>query len=80
MFIRVGSGWWTKPTWAQPLTPIRADGTWECDITTGGIDERATQIVAFLVPASYAPPLAAGGPALPAELDENAVAKIEVGQ
>jgi hypothetical protein len=38
VFIRVRGGWWTKPYWAEPRTRIRVDGTWVCDITTGGVD------------------------------------------
>lgn len=68
------SGWWTKPYFASPLTTIRSDGTWTCDISTGGSDPLATKIVAFLVPNGYNPPLMAGGQTLPAELYENAVA------
>jgi YVTN family beta-propeller protein len=72
------SGWWTKPYWDSPLTPIRSDGSWTCDITTGGIDQQATQIAAFLVPNGYDPPSMAGGQALPAGLFENAVAQVTV--
>jgi exo-beta-1,3-glucanase (GH17 family) len=72
------SGWWTKPTFASPLTPIQADGSWTTDITTGGIDEQATQIAAFLVPDGYHPPAMAGGGTLPAGLDANAVANVIV--
>jgi hypothetical protein len=72
------SGWWNKPTWASPLTPIRPDGTWTADITTGGLDAQATQIAAFLVPNGYTPPLMAGGQVLPAELYSNAVAYLIV--
>src|SRR5262245_19181302 len=43
----------TKPYWSLPATLILADGTWTCDITTGGVDERATEIVAFLVPKTF---------------------------
>jgi hypothetical protein len=43
-------GWWIKPTCANPLRTIAEDGTWSCNITTGGIDETATGIAAFLVP------------------------------
>ena len=68
------SGWWTKPTFAQPLTPIRPDGTWVTDITTGGIDQNATRIVAYLAPSGYAPPLMSGGQTLPDELEQNTVA------
>jgi hypothetical protein len=45
------SGWWNKPTWASPLTAIDSDGSWTCNITTGGeSDTFATRIIAFLVP------------------------------
>ncbi len=72
------SGWWTKPYWAQPLTPIRSDGTWTTDITTGGTDQLATRIAAFLVPNGYNPPLMSGGQTLPTELFDNAVAYVMV--
>ena len=63
-----GSGWWTKPTFAQPLTPIRSDSTWTCDITTGGNDAYATRIHAFLLPNGVNPPQAGGLTDLPASL------------
>jgi hypothetical protein len=69
-------GWWTKPTDLAPLTVIQNDGTWTCDITTGGADAYATKIAAFLVPQGFVPPLAYGTPTLPAELNTSAVAKM----
>lgn len=72
------SGWWTKPTFANPLTYIQPDGTWITDITTGGSDQNATKIVAYLVPNSYNPPLMRGGQAFPKELFENSVALVMV--
>ncbi len=62
------AGWWTKPYWNNPLTPIAPDGTWVTDITTGGNDPLATQIAAFLVPNGYSPPSLGGAPTLPPEL------------
>ncbi|OGY25961.1 MAG: hypothetical protein A2Z24_02480 [Candidatus Woykebacteria bacterium RBG_16_44_10] len=56
VYIYVVGRWWTKPYWAWPLTDINPDGSWVCDITTGGVDEEATKIAAFLVPNGYAPP------------------------
>lgn len=67
------SGWWNKPTWAQPLTLIEDDGTWTTDITTGGTDQLATKIAAFLVPSGYDPPLMRGGQTLPSALFSDAV-------
>lgn len=72
------TGWWTKPYWNKPLTFIQIDGSWICDITTGGIDERARKIAAFLVPIGYGPPLMSGESSLPQELYQNAVAYIIV--
>ncbi len=68
------SGWWTKPYFSDPLTPILSDGTWTTDITTGGSDELAADIAAFLVPKSYTPPAMSGEADLPQELYTNAVA------
>jgi hypothetical protein len=70
------SSWWTKPYWAWPLTSINPDGTWATDITTGGTDQLATRIAAFLVPNGYDPPLMGGGQTLSPELFDNAVAYV----
>lgn len=43
-------GWWTKPYWATPLTSIKGNGTWKCDITTSANDSQATEVIAFLIP------------------------------
>ena len=69
-------GWWNKPSDAARQIPLQNDGTWTCDITTGGADAYATKIAAFLVPQSYTPPLAQGDTTLPAELSTNAVASV----
>jgi len=73
--IKVRGGWWTKPYWDEPLTRVDPNGSWQCDITTGGIDEQATEIAAFLVPSGYSPPLMSGQRSLPAELRDDAVAE-----
>jgi hypothetical protein len=68
------SGWWNKPYWNSPLTKIKSDGTWSCNINTGGNDIKATRIAAFLVPAKYVPPKMAGEKNLPSKLYKNSVA------
>ncbi len=68
------SGWWTKPYFASPLTSIQDDGAWVADITTGGSDEQATDIAAFLVPLGYTPPQMSGGAVLPDELFSSSAA------
>ncbi len=50
VYIYVG-GWWNKPTWANPTTPIDSNGSWTCNITTSiPGDTYATKIIAFLIP------------------------------
>jgi hypothetical protein len=71
-------GWWNKPYWAQPLTPISANGKWTCDIDTGGRDIYATKVAAFLVPKDYEPPELHGTSSLPSGLYKNAVAYHEI--
>ncbi len=78
VYIRVNSGWWTKPFFNAPLTSITPTGRWNTDITTGGIDERANTIAAFLVTTGYSPPLMGGGTTLPPELEEVAAASVQV--
>ena len=68
------SGWWTKPFWTLPLTTINNDGSWNCDVTTGGNDQLATKFAAFLIPNGYNPPLMAGGTIFPGELFTKAAA------
>jgi exo-beta-1,3-glucanase (GH17 family) len=78
VYIEVDGNWWTKPYLDSPKTKINDDGSWACDITTGGIDETATAIAAFLVPSDYEPPLVSGEFQLPKSLEGKAVAKAEV--
>ena len=68
VYIRVGGGWWIKPTTATPLSAIRANSLWTVDITTGGSDQTATEIAVYLVPAAFDPPLLVGAADLPAGL------------
>jgi len=70
VYIYVG-GWWNKPTWANPTTPIDSNGSWTCNITTSiPGDTLATRIIAFLIPSgSYQSSWEmAGQSVLPAEL------------
>ena len=73
VYILVRGGWWTKPYWSIPVTTIEDDGSWNCDIVTGGVDEEATEVRAYLIPLSYDPPSTGGDSSLPAELEQNAV-------
>lgn len=77
-YIRVHGGWWNKPSWDAPVTPIAADGSFTVDIVTGGQDELATEISVFLIPADYYPPGLRGEADLPAELSERALAQAQV--
>ena len=53
VYILVDGTWWVKPYAADALTTIEDDGTWVCDITTGGNDPQATAVSAFLVGVDY---------------------------
>jgi len=77
-YIRVFGGWWTKPYWDAPATQIAPDGTFSVNITTGGQDEQASDVAAFLIPAEYYPPGLRGEPELPAELLQKALARADV--
>ncbi len=72
VYIKVG-GWWTKPYWSDPKTDIDKCGNFSTDITTGGSDQYATEIRAYLIPADYDPPLARGYYYIPEEIGDNAV-------
>ncbi len=78
VYIKVLGGWWTKPLWNDPVTSINCDGSWICDITTGGEDTQATDIAVFLIPLTYTPPAATWAGVLPAELFTNSAATIRV--
>jgi len=73
VFLFAGGNWWVKPTYDEALTPVRLDGTWGCHVATGKGDEQAAKIAAYLLPASYTPPLVAGHPQLPLEIAANAL-------
>ncbi len=60
-------GWWTKPTASNPVTPIQPDSSFITSFITGGLDQFATRIIAFLVPLSFSPPVLLGA-ALPGSL------------
>src|ERR1035438_5568326 len=55
-YIKVGGGWWTKPTFAQPTLAINPDGTARIPIVSGGSVSLATDIAVFLIPSADTPP------------------------
>jgi hypothetical protein len=57
VYIRVAGQYWVKPTETAPLTQIDRNCRWETDITTGGIDEQADEIRAYIVARDFAPAL-----------------------
>ncbi len=78
-YIRVGGGYWVKPTAAQPVTfPSPDTGTFVTDITTGGSDVTATELVTYAIPASFTPPILLGSPTIPSSLETAAIAKVVV--
>ena len=71
VYIKVsGQYWGPKPYWSIPLTSIDSDGSWSCTYVTGGNDQDASEIVAYLIPNGYTPPSVSGSTSLPNELDK----------
>jgi len=69
LYIRVRGAWWgPKPYWDEPYTTINADGSWRTPYITGGVDNEASEVAAYLVPVSYNPPDLDGDESLPEEL------------
>jgi hypothetical protein len=61
IYIRVTGGWWTKPTFANPITDIASNGAWSCNCQSYFTDADADTVRAYLIPKGYNPPSAAGG-------------------
>ena len=80
VFIYVpGYGWVTKPTCAQPLTPILPDGSWVANVATGGAgDLTATRFAALLVGTNFNQACVLGLANLPADTYARAIAKTVV--
>jgi exo-beta-1,3-glucanase (GH17 family) len=79
VFINVNDRWWVKPYWNEIRTPIQRDGSFVTDITTGGMDPQAREIIAFIFENDYdfpdSPP-SGSYLALPQELFDNALAYV----
>lgn len=80
VFIYVpGYGWVTKPTCAQPLTPIQPDGSWSANVGTGGAgDLTATRFAALLVSTNFNQACVLGLASLPTNVYAQAIAKAVV--
>jgi exo-beta-1,3-glucanase (GH17 family) len=74
----VNPAWWVKPYLATPDVPINCDGSFAIDTVTGGIDDLATEIRLYLIPADYDTPAVGFVAAPPAELVANAIAIISI--
>lgn len=73
-----GAGVWTKPTFAAPVTPVLANGTFTANVTSGGLDDRATVLCAVLLPPGFTtPPVAAGAATFPVIPQALATACVE---
>jgi hypothetical protein len=73
-----GLGWWVKPEFASPETPIRCNGSFSSAIVTGGNDAYGDQVVAFVFPSGYQVPLLSGSNTLPASLYSGSLAHVSV--
>lgn len=70
-------GWWNKAYFDKPLTEPECTSNFNCDITTGGHDDEATKIRAYLVSKYYNPPLVSGS-IIPESILQNTLSWIEV--
>lgn len=73
-YIKVGGGWWTKPTFAMPAVPVLCNGQWNLDYTGGGNDPQATDMCFFIVETDYTPPACSGCGTIPQDVYDNAIA------
>ncbi|HVP54571.1 MAG TPA: glycoside hydrolase family 16 protein [Candidatus Eisenbacteria bacterium] len=76
-----GLGWYAKPYCDYSLThaytvPLDSNGHWSASITTGGVDQTAIKIAAYLIPKTYTPPCSYASGGLPSEVDANSVAHV----
>jgi uncharacterized repeat protein (TIGR02543 family) len=55
VYLKVGYSWYVKPFNDLPVTNINVDGSWTCDVTTGGTDQLASEYRVYLIPAGYIP-------------------------
>lgn len=76
MFVH-DDGWWTKPLFDEPLTPVWFDGRFRESAVRAG-DEDADRVALFVLPRTYTPPLIGGWAELPAEIGEHALAELVV--
>lgn len=74
-YIKVGGGWWTKPTFDMPAVPVLCNGQWSLDYTGGGNDPLATEMCFFVIDENYNPPACSGCGAIPQEIYANALAE-----
>ncbi|PRP73204.1 putative exo-beta-1,3-glucanase [Planoprotostelium fungivorum] len=73
LYIKVGGGWWTKPTFAQPTLFIEPDRRFKADIFSGDNDATCSEVAVFLIDKDFTPPRAEGHAYLPHELYEKSV-------
>jgi hypothetical protein len=67
-----GSGWWIKPSSADPTVELNPDWTFSVPITDAGLDEYATIYATSVVDAGYVPPDALGLNCLPGDSNFHA--------
>jgi glucan 1,3-beta-glucosidase len=73
-YIKVGGGWWTKPTFDMPVVTVFCNGQWRLDYTGGGNDPLATDMCFFIVENDYTPPACSGCGSIPQDIYDYAIA------
>ncbi|HVU28259.1 MAG TPA: hypothetical protein VHG71_11065 [Verrucomicrobiae bacterium] len=57
-------GWFSRPTFAHPLTLIQPDGSWSCNMPSN-FDQYATEYAVMLVPTNFSQPYVNAASGLP---------------
>lgn len=74
IYIKATDGWHNLPNMQFPLTDIKNDARWACDIG-GFAKDNSFEFRIFLVPSDYTPPLLNGSMNIPIKMNILASAK-----
>lgn len=74
VYARLNDGWYTLPGSHIPLQPISEDNSWFCKLGNISIED-VSELVIFLLPNGYEPPILTGENIIPVKLNLVATSK-----
>lgn len=77
IYAEISGLWFNLPDLATPIIPISTEQEWICQLETLDID-RVSEVIIFLLPNSFNPPVLAGTRNIPSKLNIFSVAKHQV--